>query len=108
MTYRLNQDALENFFGCIRAKGGLYDHPYKLQFTYRMRQYILGKNHKCISFDQNTLDVTPDLSKKNFHWLLEDNQDENYDDAQELENAEENNEEENVEQKALGWYLYII
>ena len=27
LTYRLNQDPLEMFFGVIRSKGGLYDHP---------------------------------------------------------------------------------
>lgn len=27
VAYRLNQDVLENFFGAIRSKGGLNDHP---------------------------------------------------------------------------------
>lgn len=40
---RLNQDVLEHFFGAIRSKGGLYDHPTPKEFKYRMRKYILGK-----------------------------------------------------------------
>jgi hypothetical protein len=34
---RLNQDVLENFFGVIRAKGGLQDHTNALEFKYRLR-----------------------------------------------------------------------
>lgn len=62
LTNRLNQDVLENFFGVIRAKGGLHDHPNQLQFMYRMRSYILGRNEGSISENGNTLiDPTPDL-----------------------------------------------
>ena len=43
LTYRLNQDVLENFFGAIRSKGGLNDHPSPQEFKYRLRKYILGK-----------------------------------------------------------------
>ncbi|KAH8346927.1 hypothetical protein KR059_002985, partial [Drosophila kikkawai] len=42
LTSRLNQDILENFFGAMRSKGGLYDHPTPLQFKYRLRKYITG------------------------------------------------------------------
>lgn len=42
ITSRLNQDVLENFFGAIRSKGGLNDHPSPQQFKYRLRKYILG------------------------------------------------------------------
>jgi hypothetical protein len=49
LTYRLNQDVLENFFGVIRAKGGLHDHPDPLEFRYRLRSYILGKNEGSLS-----------------------------------------------------------
>lgn len=43
LTYKLNQDCLENFFSAIRAKGGLHDHPSPLEFKYRLRSYLLGK-----------------------------------------------------------------
>ena len=42
LTYRLNQDILENFFSAIRSKGGLHDHPTALEFKYRLRSYLLG------------------------------------------------------------------
>lgn len=44
LTYRLNQDIVENFFSAIRAKGGLHDHPSALEFKYRLRSYsnLLG------------------------------------------------------------------
>lgn len=62
LTYRLNQDVLENFFGVIRAKGGLHDHPDPLEFRYRLRSYILGKNEGSLSAYGNVeIDDTPDL-----------------------------------------------
>lgn len=62
LTYRLNQDVIENFFGVIRAKGGLYDHPDRLEFMYRLRSYILGRNEGSLSLNGNTMvDDTPDL-----------------------------------------------
>lgn len=51
LTRRLNQDDLERFFGYIRYRGGLYDHPSSLEFKYRLRLSILGNiffNHYCI------------------------------------------------------------
>lgn len=41
-TYKLNQDVVEHFFGAIRSKGGLNDHPTPKEFIYRLRKYILG------------------------------------------------------------------
>lgn len=62
LTYRLNQDILENFFGVIRAKGGLHDHPDALQFRYRLRSYILGRNEGGFSSCANVeVDDTADL-----------------------------------------------
>lgn len=62
LTYRLNQDVLENFFGVIRAKGGLHDHPDRLEFMYRLRSYILGRNEGSLSNEGNTMvDDTPDI-----------------------------------------------
>ena len=49
LTYRLNQDVLENFFGVIRSKCGMHDCPDKLEFMYRLRSYILGRNEGSIS-----------------------------------------------------------
>lgn len=43
LTRRVQQDDLERFFGTIRSKGGLHDHPSALEFTYRLRNSILGK-----------------------------------------------------------------
>lgn len=62
LTYRLNQDVLENFFSTIRAKGGLHDHPDALEFRYRLRSYIMGKNEGALSAYGNVEeDNTPDL-----------------------------------------------
>lgn len=42
--------------------GGLHDHPDPLEFTYRLRGYILGRNEGSLSFGRNTMeDSTPDL-----------------------------------------------
>lgn len=62
LTRRLNQDVLENFFGVIRAKGGLHDHPNALEFKYRLRSYIMGRNEGAYS-DYTNVEVvdTPDL-----------------------------------------------
>lgn len=62
LTYRLNQDVLENFFGAIRSKGGLYDHPDAIEFKYRLRSYILGRNEGSFSaFGNVEEDKTPNL-----------------------------------------------
>ncbi|KAL1517342.1 hypothetical protein ABEB36_001117 [Hypothenemus hampei] len=66
LTYRLNQDVLENFFGVLRAKGGLHDHPDTLEFKYRLRSYILGQNEGSLSEYSNTeIDDTPDFHAEN-------------------------------------------
>lgn len=62
LSRRINQDVIENFFGVIRAKGGLHDHPSPLEFKYRMRSYILGKNEGSYSEYSNVeADDTPDI-----------------------------------------------
>lgn len=64
LTYRLNQDVLENFFGLIRSKGGLHDHPDQEEFRFRLRSYILGRNEGVISNSANVeVDDTPDLDR---------------------------------------------
>ena len=67
LTYRLNQDVLENFFGVIRTKGGLHDHPDRQEFRYRLRSYILGYNEGALSSHANVgIDDTPDLEGLNY------------------------------------------
>lgn len=62
LSRRLNQDVIENFFGVIRAKGGLHDHPSPLEFKYRLRSYILGRNEGVYSeFSNVETDDTPDI-----------------------------------------------
>lgn len=64
LTYRLNQDVLENFFGIIRSKGGLHDHPDRQEFKYRMRSYLLGCNKGVLSTAANVEeDDTQDLDR---------------------------------------------
>uniref|UniRef100_T1GKL7 Transposable element P transposase-like RNase H C-terminal domain-containing protein n=1 Tax=Megaselia scalaris TaxID=36166 RepID=T1GKL7_MEGSC len=41
LTSRLNQDYLENMFGMIRASGSQHTHPTALEFTHRLRKYLL-------------------------------------------------------------------
>lgn len=53
LTYHLNQDPLEGFFSIIRSIGGLHDHPSPLQFKFRLRNYILGRNDEVISDSSN-------------------------------------------------------
>ena len=42
MTYRLNQDALEQIFSILRAMGGMYTEFGSLEFLRRIRNLILG------------------------------------------------------------------
>lgn len=48
LTYRLNQDLLENFFAQIRSAGITYTNPLPTEFKYRFRKHILAKNPECI------------------------------------------------------------
>lgn len=43
-TTNFNQDALERFFGVIRAMGGTNTSPTALEFKYRLRKYLIMKN----------------------------------------------------------------
>ncbi|KAL1487972.1 hypothetical protein ABEB36_015353 [Hypothenemus hampei] len=53
LTYQLNQDPLEGLFSVIRAIGGLHDHPSALQFKYRLRNYLIGRNDEIMSDSAN-------------------------------------------------------
>lgn len=55
LTKKLNQDALENFFGQIRTRGGLDDHPSPLSAIYRIRMIILGKSPGVVQSNSNYL-----------------------------------------------------
>ena len=71
LTYRLNQDVLEQFFGQMRSKGGLYDHPDALDFRYRLRNFILGRNEGSMSEEANVEeDDTPDGPINNIGEIL--------------------------------------
>lgn len=67
LTYHLNQDPLESLFSIIRAIGGLYDHPTALQFKYRLRNYLMGRNDDIISENSNVEQGsdTPNLATEN-------------------------------------------
>lgn len=66
LTYRFNQDVLENFFGIIRSKGGLHDHPDREEFKYRLRSYLMGSNEGILGSNANVeVDNTPDLDVDN-------------------------------------------
>lgn len=56
ITNRLNQDILEGLFSIMRYNGGLHDHPSPLEFKYRLRNYILGRNDGAISSAANVED----------------------------------------------------
>lgn len=53
LTARLNQDIIENFFSYIRGMGASNDHPHPLDFKYRLRWFILGKNSAAV-FTEST------------------------------------------------------
>lgn len=56
-------DLKRNLFGMLRSKGGLHDHPTALEFKYRLRSYILGRNENSFSEACNVEeDGTPNLN----------------------------------------------
>lgn len=57
ITRRFNQDIIENFFSYIRRMGHNYDHPPPLEFSNRLRKYILSKHSSAIfAIDKNCRD----------------------------------------------------
>lgn len=63
MTARLNQDALEHFFGCLRQIGGTtHQHPSPVQVKYRIRSYLLGKHTDFFGCNSNIQTGTSDPS----------------------------------------------
>ena len=71
LTYRLNQNVLEHFFGQMRSKGALYDHPDALDLRYRLRNFIFGRNEDSMSEEANVEeDDTPDGPINNIGEIL--------------------------------------
>lgn len=54
LTYRLNQDIIEHFFGCLRQMGVCHQHPSPVDVKYRIRKYLLGKNTDLMGGNYNT------------------------------------------------------
>lgn len=52
-TRRLNQDGLELFFGCTRQISGPHDHPDAVNFMYRFKKFLLGKEVTLVSYKSN-------------------------------------------------------
>ncbi|KAK9680896.1 hypothetical protein QE152_g38742 [Popillia japonica] len=63
LSNRLNQDVPVNFFSVLPAKGGLHNHPDTIEFRYRLRSYIMGKNEGSPTIAGNVeADHTADLA----------------------------------------------
>lgn len=54
MTYKLNQDFIENLFAILRLNGGTHDHPSPLKALDRLRLVFLGKSLGQLKRNQNT------------------------------------------------------
>lgn len=58
LTSRLNQDVLENLFAYRRGMGAANDHPSPIDFTHRLKWYILGKNSAAVfTENRNTMEA---------------------------------------------------
>jgi hypothetical protein len=64
LTRRLNSDIIEQLFAVLRAMGFTHDNPSALEFKYRIRNYILGKNAASI-ISANTEDISVSSSEGN-------------------------------------------
>ena len=64
LTQRLNQDCLEHFFGCIRQMHGTYDHPNPVEFKFRLKTLLLGRDIKVVSEKVNTGTKESELSEE--------------------------------------------
>ncbi|KAM8714850.1 hypothetical protein ACLKA7_001253 [Drosophila subpalustris] len=58
ITSRISQDQLEHFFGAMRSKGGLHDHPTPLEFKFRLRKYLIARNTEILDTRAN-IEVEP-------------------------------------------------
>ena len=54
LTRKLNQDVLEHFLGCIRQMHGSYDHPNAVNFKFRLKKLLLGKDVALLSEKAST------------------------------------------------------
>lgn len=62
LTYRLNQDGLEHFYGYLRQMGSSHQHPSAVQVKFRLRAYLLGKNCELVGSNYNTEKENGDVS----------------------------------------------
>lgn len=60
MTFRLNQDVVENIFSRVQTKGGLYDHPSALTTMYRIWDIILSTEYNSVSKKANVSSLEPE------------------------------------------------
>lgn len=70
MTRKLNQDALEHLFGCIRQMHGPYEHPNALDMKFRLKKLLLGKNVALLSEKTNVVTDNVDCLTTNEGQLL--------------------------------------
>lgn len=77
MTQRLNQDCLEHFFGCIRQMSGPFEHPNAVDFKFRLRKVLLGKEVSLVSDKVNSRSKDDDCDCISSQSSLRKNQDMN-------------------------------
>jgi len=56
LTYKMSQDHLELFFGCVQARGGSNNNPNSVQFKNTLRQLLFTKNITVESGNCSNLD----------------------------------------------------
>lgn len=62
LTSRLNQDVIENLFGCLRQMANCaYSHSSPVQLKYRIRSYIIGRKATLLGSKYNTLEMGTDV-----------------------------------------------
>jgi hypothetical protein len=54
LTYRINQDPVENLFSIMRSAGGPNTNPGPVEFINRINNYVLGNNTEIIMKNANS------------------------------------------------------
>ena len=69
ITSRLNQDGLENMFGCIRQMGVTYDHPTPVEVGNRVKTFLIGKKTSITGNNCNSMKEcdSPNISEGMFN-----------------------------------------
>ena len=74
LTRRMNQDPLEQLFGCIRQVSGPYDHPTPVEFKFRLRTLLIGKDATLVcektSTSAQASSLDPSLTNGNCEELI--------------------------------------